>query len=78
LAGSSSCPAEEGIKDITKATKVEPFEAPAEKALGTAMPKAVIGGSLIRVGEHFVCLVYLLKSVLGPIITVVVGVIFEG
>ncbi len=43
LAGGSSCPAEEGIKNITETTEVKPLEAPAEGALGTAIAEMVVG-----------------------------------
>jgi hypothetical protein len=78
LAGGSSCPAEEGVENITKAAEVKSFKASPEKPLSTTMPKAVIGSTLISVGEHFVSFIYLFKPLFGPIIAVAVGVIFKS
>jgi hypothetical protein len=78
LTGSRSHSAKEGIKDITKTTKIKALKFPSEKSFGTTMPKAVIGSALIRVREHLVSLIYLLKFFPGSVIMVMVGVILEG
>ena len=78
LAGGSSCPLEKGVKNIAKTAEVKSFKAPPENSLSTTVPKAVIGNALIRVGEHFVGFIYLFKLLLGPIITIAVGVILKG
>jgi hypothetical protein len=78
LAGGSGCPTEEGVKDIAKAAKVKALKASPEKSLGTTMPKAVIGSSLIRVREHFVGFVDLFESFPRPILLIVVRVILKG
>jgi hypothetical protein len=78
LTSGSSCPAEEGVKDIAKAAEVEAFKASAERSFGTAVAKAVIGSALIGVGEHFVSLICLLKFLPGIIIMVMVRVILKG
>jgi hypothetical protein len=78
LTGGSSCPTKEGIKDITEAAEVKPFKAPPKEPLGFTMSKTVIGGALIRVGQHLVGFVYLLEPPLGPLIMVVVRMALEG
>ena len=78
LTGSSICPAKEGVKNIAKAAEVEALKASPPESLATTMPKAVISGALIRVREHFIGFIHLLKPVLGSIIAVMVGMIFKG
>ena len=78
LTGGSGCPTKEGIKDITKAAEVKPLKAPPEEPFSSAMPKAVIGGALIRVRQRFVGFVYLLEPLLGSLIMVVVRMMLEG
>jgi len=78
LTGGRGGSPEEGFKDVTKATEIKPFKTSPKKPLSTTMPKAVVGSTLVGVGEHLVGLVYLLKPVRSPIIVVVVGVILKG
>jgi len=78
LTGGRGCSTEEGFKDVTKATEIKSFKTSPEKPLSTAMPKAVIGSTFIRVSEYLVGLVYLLKPLRSPILAVVVGVILKG
>ena len=78
LAGGSSRPSEESVKNITKAAEVKPLKASPEDSINTAMSKAVIGSSFIGVGEYFVGFIYLFKLLLSSIIAVAVRVIFEG
>jgi len=78
LAGGRSRPTEEGIKDVTKTTEIKSLKTPPEKSLSTTMSKAVIGSALVRVGEHLIGFVYLLKPVRSPIPMVMVGMILKG
>jgi len=79
LAGRSSCPpAEESVKDVTKATEVKSLKALPEEPFAISMSEVVISSALIWVREHLVGFVYLLKLILSPIIAVMVGVILEG
>jgi len=78
LTGGSSCPTEESVEDITKAAEVKPLKASPKEPFGSTMSKAVIGGALIRVRQHFVGFVYLLELLLGSSLVVVVGMMLEG
>ena len=78
LAGGRSCPAKEGIKDITKAAEIKSLKASPEEPFTATVSKAVIGSAFIRVGEHFVGFVYLLKPLLSSFLVVMVRMIAEG
>jgi len=77
-AGGFSYSAEEGVKDIAEATKLKALKTPSKKPFGTAMPEAVIGGSFIRIREHFVSLIYLFEFLPCLVIMVVVRVVLKG
>ena len=78
LSGSRSCSSKEGVKDITKATEIESLEAAAKELFSGTVSEAVIGSTLIWIGEYFVGFAYLLKFFFCPVITVAVRMILEG
>jgi hypothetical protein len=78
LTGSSGCPTKEGIENITKATEVKALKASPEKALSTAVSKAVISSALFKVREHFISFIHLLELVCSPVLVVMVRMILEG
>jgi hypothetical protein len=75
LAGGGGDSAEEGIKYIPEAAKVKAL---LPVSIDPAVPEAVIGGTLVGVGEDFVGFVDLFEFFPGRIIMVVVRVILEG
>jgi len=75
LRPSTSCcasTAEEGFKDVPKASKVKAFKTSATKPLGSGMSKSVVGSTLLRIAENLVGLINLLKPLLSPVILVAI------
>jgi hypothetical protein len=77
LSSSGRPTAEEGIKYIAETAEVKAFKALVEEPFST-MSEAVIGSTLVRIGEHFVSFVDLLKPVFSPVIPVMIRMIFKG
>ena len=68
--------AEEGVEDVAEAAhRIEAGEA---LAAGFGVAKAVVAGSLLRIGEHLVGRVHLFEASLGAVVFVAVRVVFHG
>jgi hypothetical protein len=79
LAGGGSGASEKGLEDIPEAAEIKSLESPPpEKALGTAVPEAVICRTFIGVRENLVSLIDLLELFRGAVILTAVGMILES
>jgi len=78
LACGCGCPTEEGVKNITKPAKIKALKALSEKVTGAGVSKAVIGGTLVRVGEYLIGFTNFLELLRGTIFMVAVRVILES
>ena len=70
--------AKKGVKDITKSTKVKSLKSRSKDITTTPMPITVVGGALVWIAECLISLVYLFEFFLGTILTIAVGMVFEG
>ena len=76
LRPSTSCcasTAEEGFKDVPKASKAKAFKTSTTKPFDSGMSKSVVGSALIRIAENLIGLINLLKPLLSPLILVAIG-----